>query len=385
MRTIERVQRTFNPRLELQGVVLTMYDRRNNLCDLVAADVREHFGDKVYDTVIPRNVRVSEAPSHGKPVLIYDHRCAGAAGLYPARRRIVAPRLRLACRNERSGQAAPARPRPRRFVRRGRDRCDTGHWRSTARSDRADPARDDCSRAGISPRPSSRRSPSRSAKRAYCSRCWCVLSLQDDAAFELVAGERRWRAAQRVGLHEVPVIVRVLADHEVLEIALVENLQREDLSPLEEAEAYSRLIAEFGRTQASLAEAVGKSRSHIANTVRLLSLPAPVRQRLDEGDLSAGHARALLAAADPGALADEVVRRGLNVRATERLVQRRAQPTQGRRPRVRDADTLALERDLGAHLGLRVTIEPKVRGGALTLHYASLDQLDQVLRLLRAG
>ncbi len=157
--------------------------------------------------------------------------------------------------------------------------------------------------------------------------------VEDDAAFELVAGERRWRAAQRVGLHEVPVIVRALADSEVLEIALVENLQREDLSPLEEAEAYSRLIAEFGRTQASLAEAVGKSRSHVANTVRLLSLPAPVRQRLDEGELSAGHARALLAAADPAALAEEVVRRGLNVRATERLVQRRAQPTQERRPR----------------------------------------------------
>jgi ParB family transcriptional regulator, chromosome partitioning protein len=207
---------------------------------------------------------------------------------------------------------------------------------------------------------------------------------EDDAAFELVAGERRWRAAQRVGLHDVPVIVRALADSDALEIALVENLQREDLSPLEEAEAYSRLLAEFGRTQTSLAEAVGKSRSHVANTVRLLSLPTPVRQRLDEGALSAGHARALLAAADPAALAEEVVRRGLNVRATERLVQRRARLPQTPRARLRDADTLALERDLGAHLGLRVTLEPRARGGALTLHYASLDQLDRVLRRLRA-
>ncbi|HEY3911191.1 MAG TPA: ParB/RepB/Spo0J family partition protein [Stellaceae bacterium] len=207
----------------------------------------------------------------------------------------------------------------------------------------------------------------------------------DDVVFELVAGERRWRAAQRVGLHEVPVIVRALADSEALEIALVENLQREDLSPLEEAEAYHRLVAEYGRTQASLAEAVGKSRSHVANTLRLLSLPPPVRQRLDEGELSAGHARALLAAGDPALMAEEVVRRGLNVRATERLVQRRAQLPQAPRPRLHDADTLALERDLGAHLGLRVTLAPKARGGALTLHYASLDQLDRVLRLLRAG
>src|SRR5246127_5088178 len=129
----------------------------------------------------------------------------------------------------------------------------------------------------------------------------------EEAAFELVAGERRWRAAQRVGMHEVPVIVRRLGDTEAIEIALVENLQREDLSALEEAEAYRRLMAEFGRTQASLAAAVGKSRSHVANSLRLLSLPASVRRSLDDGELSAGHARALLAAPDPAALAAEVV------------------------------------------------------------------------------
>ena len=201
--------------------------------------------------------------------------------------------------------------------------------------------------------------------------------------FELIAGERRWRAAQRVGLHEVPIIIRQISDSEALEIALIENLQREDLSPLEEAEAYRRLIDEFGRTQAGLAEALGKSRSHVANTVRLLALPAPVRHRVDEGELSAGHARALLGAADPAALAEEVVRRGLNVRATERLVQRRAQAPPAKRPPPRDPDTVALERELAAVLGVRVTLEAKRRGGALTLHYSSLDQLDRVLNLLR--
>jgi len=212
-----------------------------------------------------------------------------------------------------------------------------------------------------------------------------VRPLRDEqAGFELVAGERRWRAAQRVGMHEVPVIVRAFADSEALEIALVENLQREDLSPLEEAEAYNRLMEEFGRTQAALAEAVGKSRSHVANTLRLLLLPLPVRHRLEEGELSAGHARALLAAPDPVALAAEVVRRGLNVRATEQLVQRRTETPPPKR-RLRDADTVALERELGTRLGLRVTLEQKKRGGALTLHYASLDQLDRILALLRAG
>jgi len=214
-----------------------------------------------------------------------------------------------------------------------------------------------------------------------------VRPAEDDAAagYELVAGERRWRAAQRVGLHEVPVVIRAFGDSEVIEIALVENLQREDLSALEEAEAYSRLMREFGRSQASLAEAVGKSRSHVANTVRLLSLPAPVRRSLEDGALSAGHARALLAAPDPAALADEVVRRGLNVRATEKLVRRRAAQPAPRPKPARDADTVALERDLAAALGLRVTLAVKRRGGSLTLHYASLDQLDRVLALLRRG
>jgi len=211
-----------------------------------------------------------------------------------------------------------------------------------------------------------------------------VRPIADAAAdFELVAGERRWRAAQLVGLHEVPVVIRPLGDSEALEIALVENLQREDLSPLEEAEAYSRLVREFGRSQAALAEAVGKSRSHVANTLRLLGLPAPVRQRLEEGALSAGHARALLAAPDPAALALEVVRRGLNVRATERLVRRRAARPQPRPRRTREADAVALECELATALGLRVTLTAKSRGGSVTLHYTSLDQLDRVVALLR--
>jgi ParB family chromosome partitioning protein len=206
-----------------------------------------------------------------------------------------------------------------------------------------------------------------------------------EAAFELIAGERRWRAAQRAGLHRVPVLVRALDDVEALEIALIENLQREDLSALEEAEAYRRLMRDFGRTQANLANAVGKSRSHVANTLRLLGLPDAVQRQVEEGALSAGHARALLAAADPAALAAEIIRRGLNVRMTERLVQHRAG---GRRPgarQARDADTAALERDLANALGLRVTIAAKPRGGALTLYYRDLDQLDRLLALLRAG
>ena len=379
MRTIERVQRALNPRLDLQGVLLTMYDQRNNLCDQVAADVRGHFGARVFDTMIPRNVRIAEAPSHGKPVLIYDHGCAGAQAYI----RLAAEVLR------RSGAVTAMSERARR---RQLGRGLATLFGETEGGSSADPAPQrrvpiELIRPGAF-QPRRRFAEAELDALAQSIREKGIIQpllvrplAGEDAAFELIAGERRWRAAQRVGMHEVPVIVRPLTDSEALEIALVENLQREDLSALEEAEAYRRLMEEFGRTQAGLAEAVGKSRSHVANTLRLLSLPASVRRRLDDGELSAGHARALLAAPDPAALAAEVVRRGLNVRATERLVQRRS-TVPFPKPRLRDADTVALERELGAALGLRVTLEPKKRGGALTLHYASLDQLDRVLSLL---
>jgi len=208
---------------------------------------------------------------------------------------------------------------------------------------------------------------------------------QTPNSFEIVAGERRWRAAQIARLHEVPVIIREIADGEALELALVENVQRQDLSPLEEAEGYRRLIEEFKNTQEDLARRVGKSRSHVANALRLLGLPEPVKALLEQGRLTAGHARALLSGADPAALAEQVVARGLNVRQTERLAQQRRPDPSAKTVREKDADTLALERDLSALLGLRVTISIQGRGGALTIHYRTLEQLDDVLKRLTQG
>jgi ParB family chromosome partitioning protein len=206
---------------------------------------------------------------------------------------------------------------------------------------------------------------------------------EDATAYEIVAGERRWRAAQLAQLHEIPVVIRELDDREALEVALVENVQRQDLSPLEEAEGYRRLMEEFQHTQDILAKSVGKSRSHVANTMRLLALPDPVKQHLEAGRLSAGHARALLNAAEPVALADDIVRRGLNVRQAERLAQA-AKPAKGSATAApaKDPDTAALERDLGNLLGLKVTVTFAGRGGALTIHYRTLEQLDDVLRRL---
>ncbi|MEM7225057.1 MAG: ParB/RepB/Spo0J family partition protein [Pseudomonadota bacterium] len=200
--------------------------------------------------------------------------------------------------------------------------------------------------------------------------------------YQIVAGERRWRAAQQARLHQVPVIVKQLSDQQTLELALVENLQRQDLSALEEAEAYQRLTEDFQHTQEALAKVVGKSRSHIANTLRLLALPAPVKALMTEGKLSAGHARALLGAADPVALASLVAQRGLNVRQTERLAKQAANAPVTSLTKTltnKDPDTRALEQDLGDLLGLKVAIDQKTRGGRVTIKYETLDQLDGLL------
>jgi len=212
-------------------------------------------------------------------------------------------------------------------------------------------------------------------------------------SYEIIAGERRWRAAQLARLHEVPIVVREFGDAEALEAALVENIQRQDLTPLEEAEGYRRLMQEFGHTQEKLGEAVGKSRSHVANMLRLLNLPEPVKAMLQDGRLSAGHGRAILTAADPVAVAKDVAGRGLNVRDTEKLVQRQAQP---RRPAAaetgpKDADTRALERELTQALGLAVTVQhggaqgAMGQGGEVRIGYRTLDQLDDLCRRLMAG
>jgi ParB family chromosome partitioning protein len=210
----------------------------------------------------------------------------------------------------------------------------------------------------------------------------------DGGLYEIVAGERRWRAAQKAGLHEIPAFIRVLNDEETLEIAIIENVQRLDLTPLEEAQAYRVLHDEFGRTQAQVADLVGKSRAHVANMMRLLDLPPPVRMLLESGALSAGHARALLGARNAEVLAQEVVRRGLNVRQTEALVKKGDAPTArvAAASRAKDPDIAALEADLESSLGLSIALHDSGGGkGELRLKYETLEQLDDLCRRLTGG
>lgn len=208
--------------------------------------------------------------------------------------------------------------------------------------------------------------------------------------YEIVAGERRWRAAQLAKLHELPVIVRDFTDTEVLEVAIIENIQRADLNPLEEAMGYRQLMDRFGHTQEKLAEALSKSRSHIANLLRLLNLPDEVQEFLREGKLTAGHARALVTATDPVRLAKDTIAKGLSVRDVERLAKDGASTVTGslskavsRAPREKDADTRALEADLSATIGMSVSIDHEgAEGGRLTIRYATLDDLDRLCQAL---
>ena len=217
-----------------------------------------------------------------------------------------------------------------------------------------------------------------------------ILLRPDGQDYMIVAGERRWRAAQRARLHTIPAIVREIDESTTAELALIENIQRQDLNPLEEAEGFRQLIAQHGHTQDGVAQIVHKSRSHVANLLRLLDLPEFVRQSLLRGDINMGHARAVAAAADPVALAREVIAKGLSVRqAEERARRERTGPRAGTsRTSTRngaepmDADRAALERQLGDMLGIKVQVTHKGQGGAVTLHYSSLDQLDMICQRL---
>lgn len=205
--------------------------------------------------------------------------------------------------------------------------------------------------------------------------------------FEIIAGERRWRAAQKAQLHEVPVVILDLDDESALEIALIENLQRQDLNPVEEARGYQKLMSDYGHTQEKLAEALGKSRPHIANMVRLLKLPEKVLGYLESGKLSMGHARALVNAGNPEKLAQEIVAQDLSVRQAEAMAAqeqgREAPPSAAKAKARKDTDTLALEKEISDRLGMSVSIDSRGgQKGTLKINYSTLDQLDEILALL---
>ena len=212
-----------------------------------------------------------------------------------------------------------------------------------------------------------------------------IVRRMDGGQYQIVAGERRWRAAQQAQLHEAPAVIRNLSDRDVLEIAIIENIQRADLNPIDEASGYQLLLGKFGHTQEQLATALGKSRSHIANQMRLLTLPSDVIALVEGGKLSAGHARTLVGKPDASDLAKQIVAQGLSVREAEKLSKKAESPKkQDRPPRKKDADTLQIEGELSAQLGMAVRIDhrPGQDGGRVTIDFKSFEQLDDLMRLL---
>jgi ParB family chromosome partitioning protein len=205
--------------------------------------------------------------------------------------------------------------------------------------------------------------------------------------YEIIAGERRWRAAQRAGLHDIPIVPLEATDSEALELAIIENVQRADLNPLEEAGGYQALAGEYQHSHEEIARIVGKSRSHVTNTLRLLKLPEPVKAYINAGRISAGAARMLVGAADPEEMAREIVERGLNVRQVEALAKERGRSAgkSAKKRAVKSPDTLAVERRVSNALGLAVTINHRGKGGVLQVSYRTLEQLDEVVRRLEQG
>ena len=339
--TVGLVGKSLNPGLAIEGILLCMVDTRQNLTEQVAGEVREHFGDRVYHTPIPRNVRLSEAPSFGKPILLYDVASKGAKSYLEAAREFLKRHARRRTGHGMIGKrralgrglaALIPEAAPRAVRARGQPARQPAR-----RGPRGRPAGDGLRQVAIEDIHPARHQPRKSFDDERLDELAESIRTPGDhpaaggargatpGGFELIAGERRWRAAQRAGLHEVPVVVREVAEQRAFEMALVENLQRADLNPIEEAEGYQRLMAEFGYTQESLAGRVGKDRSTVANALRLLKLPPPVREMVIGGRLSMGHARALLGLDSDAAierLARQTVARELSVRQVETLVRR---------------------------------------------------------------
>ena len=380
MRTVDLVRRHLNPCLEIEGVVLTMYDSRTNLSQQVVDDVKANLGDYVFRSVIPRNVRLSEAPSYGLPISLYDDRSKGAEAYKGLAAEVM----------EREGVGMAAKPR-------GLGKGLNAIIGADIVSEVIDrPRAIEIPVGRLSPNPfQPRRSFSEEGleQLAESIRHHGVLQpivvRPSGDGYQLIAGERRWRAAQIAGLQRIPAVVRELDDPGMVRVALIENLQREDLNPIEEALAYRRLMDEFKMTQEELSSSIGRSRPAIANAVRLLNLPTEIQRAVEERRLSEGHARCLLAIPDQGdqlKVAAKIIGDGLNVRQTEELVKgitrNVSRETTRKRTSEEDPDAVRLTQRLGERLGTRVKLSGSVSKGRLEIEYYSAEDLDRILEII---
>jgi ParB family chromosome partitioning protein len=385
---IKRIAELLNPNLKVEGLLRTMYDPRLSLMNDVSAQLKEHFGDQLYDTVIPRNIRLAEAPSYGMPALAYDKSSRGAVAYLALAGEMVR-------RQRKNSRIAAVK---KRGLGRGLDALLSGPSVSALEEQavQADQRElqhlplDLLQRGKYQPRrdmdPQALEELAQSIKAQGVMQPIVVRPI-GSGRYEIIAGERRWRASQQAGQETIPAMVRDVPDETAIAIALIENIQREDLNPIEEAVALQRLQTEFQLTQQQVAEAVGKSRVTVANLLRLISLPEVIKTMLSHGDLEMGHARALLGLPDNQQVegARHVVARGLTVRQTEALVRQwlsgKPEPVEPSKP---DPDIARLEQRLAERLGSAVQIRHGKKGkGQLVIGYNSLDELQGVLAHIR--
>src|SRR5438270_220740 len=337
--TVDQIREAANPELSIEGVLRTMFDPRNNLANEVSAQLVTHFGEKVFRTIIPRNIRLAEAPSFGRPALLHDKESRGALAYLALAGEMI--------RREDEAFAARAHEAV---------------------------AQDSAFAAAVAGDGSGQDGEGGGEPRRY----------------EIIAGERRWRAAQMAGLTEIPAVIRHIPDEAAIAVALIENIQREDLNPLEEARALTRLITEFGLTHQQAADAIGRSRAGVTNMLRLLELTPEVCELLEKRSIEMGHARAVLALTQrrqQTEVALLVAKKGLSVRETEALVRRLQAPSAAGSSAPasgRDANVERLEQELAEKLGARVAIQQGSGGkGKLVVSYNSLDELDGILAHIR--
>jgi chromosome partitioning protein len=381
MKTIERIKVSLNPELMIRGILLTMYDKRNKLSSQVEKEARDYFNEKVYSTVIPRNVRLSEAPSHGMPVLIYDKSCPGSKSYFSFTDEFINQETTI-------GSACIMDSNK---IKKGLGRG----LSSLIGETKVETLKNQLSISDLIPNKYQPRKIfdednlndlTNSIKERGILQPIIVRKSNDDKSkFEIIAGERRWLAAQKAGLHTVPVVITEADDLKSLEFAIVENVQRHDLNPLEEAQGYKRLIDEFNYDQEKVSKFIGKSRSHITNSLRLLTLPLEVIKLIETQKLTAGHAKILVGLENSSFVANKIVEKKLSVRQAESFVKifknKRQKPNN-----VKDANIKDLEISVSNKIGLNVLIKNKKNNkGKITFEYKGLDQLNKIIDIIKSN
>ena len=378
MKTIDRIKINLNPGLEIQGILLTMYDRRNKLSSQVEQEARNYFKEKVYQTVIPRNVRLSEAPSHGVPVLIYDKNCPGSKSYYSFTDEFINPR--------KSNRECSLVNKIKKGLGRGLSSL-IGETKVEQTTNKLSIS--DLYPNKFQPRKifdeDSLNDLEKSIKERGIIQPIIVRKSDENSKYEIIAGERRWLAAQKAGLHEVPVVVTEADDLKSLEFAIVENVQRNDLNPLEEAQGYQRLINDFSYDQEKVSKFIGKSRSYITNCLRILTLPSDVLDLIETKKISAGHAKILVGLENASFVAKKIIEKKLSVRQSENFV-KIFKKKKGFNVKFNDPNIQNLERSISDKIGLNVSIKNnKKNKGTITFVYHDIEQLNKIIDIIKSN